>query len=47
MELTEDEIIENCAKQCMHCTPNSSLLYEYEKTCSSCRYNVSNRNIEL
>ena len=47
MELTEDEIIKNYAKQCRHCNRNTLLPYEYERTCISCNYNVSKRKYEL
>ena len=32
MELTEDEVIQKCAKQCLHCSRNTLLPYEYEFT---------------
>ena len=30
MELTEKQIIENYAKQCMHCSRTTLLPYEYD-----------------
>ena len=33
MELTEDEIIQKYARNCMHCTRNLLLPYEYELSC--------------
>ena len=47
MELTEDEIIQNYAKQCRHCNRNILLPYEYEWTCFSCGYHVIKRKNEL
>ena len=47
MELTEDEIIEKYAKQCRHCNRNTLLSYEYEWSCFSCSYVVSERKNEL
>ena len=47
MELTEDGIIQNYAKQCRHCKRNTLLPYEYEFTCFSCGYNVNKRKHEL
>ena len=47
MELTEDEIIQNYAKNCKHCNRNTLLPYEYEWSCFSCNYVVSKRKIEL
>ena len=43
MEITEDEIIKKCAKNCEYCSRNSLLPYEYEWTCFSCGYNVNKR----
>ena len=45
--LLEDEIIEKYAKQCLHCSRNTLLPYEYEWTCFSCNYVVSKRKHEL
>ena len=47
MELTEDEIIKKCEKNCGHCNRNTLLPYEYEFTCFSCGYNVNKRKHEL
>ena len=47
MELTEDQIIEKYAKNCLHCNRNTLLPYEYEWTCLSCGYNIKNRKHEL
>ena len=47
MELTEDQIIEKYAKNCLHCSRNTLLPYEYEYTCFSCGYNVNKRKHEL
>ena len=47
MELTEDEIIQKYAKNCVHCKRNTLLPYEYEWTCFSCGYNVKKRKHEL
>ena len=47
MNLTEDEIIENYAKQFEHCNRNTLLPYEYEFTCFSCGYIVNKRKHEL
>ena len=47
MELTEDEILEKCAKNCGHCKRNILLPYEYEVTCFSCGYNFNKRKHEL
>ena len=47
MELTEDEIIEKYAKQCLHCSRITLLPYEYEWTCFSCGFNVNKRKHEL
>ena len=47
MQLSEDEIIEEYAKQCGHCSRNTLLRYEYEFTCISCGYNVIKRKHEL
>ena len=45
--MSEDEIIENYAKNCGHCNRNTLLSYEYEYTCFSCGYNVIKRKHEL
>ena len=42
MILTKDEIIQNCGKQCMHCTRNTKLPYNYEWTCFTYGYKVLN-----
>ena len=47
MELTEDEIIQNYAKKCGHCSRNTSLPYEYEWTCFSSGFNLIKRKHEL
>ena len=47
MELTEDEIIQKYGERCGHCSRNTSQLYDYEFTCSSCGYNVNKRKNEL
>ena len=47
MELTEDEIIKKCAKNCGHCNRNTLLPYEYEYTCFSCGFKVNKRKHEL
>ena len=47
MELTENEIIENYAKNCGHCNRNTLLPYEYEFTCIACGYIVNKRKHEL
>ena len=47
MELTEDEIIQKCAKLCRHCKRNTLLPYEYEWSCFSCNYVVTKRKNEL
>ena len=36
MELIEDEITQKYAKQCLHCSRNTPLPYEYEFTCLAC-----------
>ena len=47
MNFSEDEIKQNCAKNCGHCNQNTLLPYEYEVTCFSCGYNVNKRKHEL
>ena len=47
MELSEDQIIEKNAKQCLHCTRNSLPPYKYEYTCIACVYNVIKRKHQL
>ena len=47
MELTEDEIIQNCGKKCGHCNRKTPLAYEYELICVSCGYNVIKRKHKL
>ena len=47
MELTEDEIIQNYAKNCGHCNRNTLLPYEYEFTCIACGYNVNKKKHNL
>ena len=47
MEITEDGIFEKHAKQCMHCTRNTILPYEYEFSCNACGYNNIKRKNAL
>ena len=47
MDLTEDEIKQNCAKRCGHCNRNTLLPYKYELTCVSRGYKVIKRKHEL
>ena len=47
MELTENDIIQKYAKNCGHCKRNTLLPYEYEYTCFSCGFNVTERKHEL
>ena len=47
MELTEDQIIKQYAKNWGHCNRNTLLPYGYEFTCISCGYNVIKRKHEL
>ena len=47
MEFTEDELIQEYAKNCGHCNRNTLLPYEYEWSCFSCKYVVSKRKHEL
>ena len=46
MELTENQIFENCGKKCMHCLRSTILAYKYEWICFSCGYNVIKRKNE-
>ena len=45
MEITEHEFIQRYAEKCGHCTRNTLLPHEYEFTCFSCGYNVSNASM--
>ena len=47
MEVTEDQIIEKYAKQCLYCIRKALLPYEFEFTCTSCGFNLINRKHEL
>ena len=47
MELTEDHIIEKCAKQSRSCLKKTRLPYEYEFTCISCGFDEIKRQHEL
>ena len=47
MELTEDQIIEKYAKNCLHCNRNTLLPYECEFTCFVCGYNINKHKHEL
>ena len=47
MELTEDEVLQKYGEQCSHCSQNTLLPYEYERTCVSCGNNVIKRKHEL
>ena len=47
MELTENETNKKNAEQCGHCSQKTLLRYEYEWTCTPCRYNVIKRKHEL
>ena len=47
MGMTEVEKIEKYGKQCMQCTPNTLLPYEYDLTCFSFNYNVIKRKDEI
>ena len=47
MELTEDEIIQTHARNCLLCMRKKLLPYEYERTFTSCGYNVVIRKTEL
>ena len=38
MTMTEDEIVENNANQCLHCTRNTLLPYEYKWSRFICGY---------
>ena len=39
MELTEDESIQKYTEQCLHCSRNTFLPHENERTCIACGYN--------
>ena len=45
--LSEDEINEEYAKNCGHCSRNTLLPYEHEFICFSCGYNVNKGKHEL
>ena len=47
MDLSEDEYIQKCGKNCGQCKRNTLLPYEYLITCVSCGYNVVRRKHEL
>ena len=47
MQLSEDEIIQKCGKNCGHCNRKTLLPNEYEWTCFSCGYNVNKRKHAL
>ena len=47
MELTEDQIIEEYRKKCLHCNRKCLLPYEYEWTCVACGYNVIKQKHQL
>ena len=47
MNLTEDEITKQYAKQFMHCTFKTTLPYENESTSFSWGYNVTKQKTEL
>ena len=47
MELTEDEIIQKHAKNCLHPNPKTLFPYKYEFTCFSCGYNVTKQKHQL
>ena len=47
MELTEDEIIQRHARDCLHCMRKILVPYEYEWTFTSCGYNVIIRRTKL
>ena len=40
MELSEDELITKHAEQSGHCSQNTLLSYDYERTCISCGFNL-------
>ena len=47
MELTDDEILQNYARKCLHCNRNMFLPYEYEWSCISCGFNINKHKHEL
>ena len=47
MELTEDEMIQTHARNCLFCMRKKILPYEYEWTFTSCGYKVVIRKTEL
>ena len=47
MEITEDETIQKHAKQCLHCSQNTLMPYEFVWTCFVCGYILINRKQEL
>ena len=47
MELTEDQILQKYAKQCLSCYRNGLLLYVYEWTCLFCSYTIIKQKHEL
>ena len=47
MNLSEDEIIQKEAKNCMHFTKHTLLPYEYEFTGIACAYSVIKRKNEF
>ena len=47
MNLSEDEIMQKYAKQCLQCSQNTLLPYEYDLTCIACGYNLIKRRQEL
>ena len=47
MQLSEDEVIEQIAKQCGHCSRDALLPYEREFTCVSCGYKIIKRKNHL
>ena len=47
MPTNEDEVFEMKARNCLDCTRNTLLPYEYNWTCIACEYNIIKRIIEL
>ena len=47
MELTEDENVQKYATQCKHWSRNMLLLYEIERSCVVCGWNIIRRKNEL
>ena len=47
MELTEDQIIQRCTKNCGHSNRNNLFPYGYVFTCFSCGYIVIKRKHDL